>query len=347
MTDIVDIGMALVYTAILVPAVIFLALVYKGIDRKLAARLQSRVGPPIRQPFRDVSKFLMKETVTPDDAIPWIFHAMPLIALIGSLVLLLYIPIGPLEPIMGQYGDLILVIYLLAIPSLAIAVGGFSSGSPVATIGAQREMVLLMSYEFPLAVIALSLAWVMGISFPGSDAFAMWMYTSFPVWGSVGTLGSFGLLLLLAAFLVILPSELSKLPFDIPEAETELGGGVFVEYSGRDMAMFYLSDAVKGFVMASLLIALFIPYNLSPWITETFGVQFPVVNGIEVGALFIDLLFFLFKVFVVMFVSVTFVRVAFARLKINMASYIYLVPTTIVAFIGMLLVYLDTMGVMT
>ncbi len=346
MSALIEFGIALLTAIVLIPFAIFLALVYKGIDRKLAARLQSRVGPPIRQPFRDVSKFMMKETVTPDDAVPWIFHSMPLIALVGSLILLLYIPLGPFQPIMGEYGDLILVIYLLAIPSLAMSVGGFSSGSPVATIGAQREMVLLMSYEFPLAVIALSLAWIMYSDFPASNAFAMAMYIQHPVWDGVGTLGIFGLILLLSSFLVIIPSELSKLPFDIPEAETELGGGVFVEYSGRDMGMFYLSDAVKGFVMASLLIALFIPYNISPWIAHTFGVSFPVINGIAIGALVIDFIFYLFKVFLVMFFSITFVRVAMARLKINMASYIYLVPVTIVSFIGMLLVYLDTTGVM-
>ncbi len=339
MTELLDIALAFVYGTVLILLVILLGLLYKGIDRKLAARFQSRVGPPIRQPFRDVAKLFMKETITPDNAVPWIFHAMPLIAFAASLTLILYIPIGPFAPVLGNYGDLILVVYLLAIPSLAMAVGGFSSGSPIATIGAQREMVLMMSYEFPLAIVVLSLAWLSSTNGIG-EAFLLSTYTANPVWNMAGLIGGIGLIFLLASIFVILPSELSKLPFDIPEAETELAGGVLAEYSGRDMAMFYLTDAVKCFVLSSLVVALFFPYNLSPWLASL-GIQMPAIMGVPVVAYTVDFLFFLFKVFLVMFFAITFVRVSLARLKIDKASYIYLVPTTIIAIIGMIFIYLE------
>ncbi len=339
MNDLLNIALAFVYGTVLILLVILLGLLYKGIDRKLAARFQSRVGPPIRQPFRDVSKFFVKETITPDDAVPWIFHSMPLIAFAASLALVLYIPIGPFAPVLGNYGDLILVAYLLAIPSLAIVIGGFSSGSPVATIGAQREMVLMMSYEFPLAIVILSLAWLSsthGIS----GAFLLSTYTANPVWNMVGLIGAMGLVLLLASIFVILPSELSKIPFDIPEAASEITAGVLAEYSGRDMAMFYLTDAVKCFVLPSLVVALFFPYNLSPWLVSI-GVPMPSAMGVPIAAYTVDFLFFLLKVFLVMFFAITFVRVSLARLKIDKASYVYLVPTTIIALIGMIFIYLE------
>ncbi len=339
--EIIKLGFALIYGIATILAVIFLGLLYKGIDRKLAARFQSRVGPPIRQPFRDVSKLFMKETITPENSVSWIFHSMPLIAFATALLIILYLPIGPFAPILGEYGDLILIVYLLAIPSLAIAVGGFSSGSPVATIGAQREMVLMMSYEFPLAIVVLSLAWLANINATG-NAFALGTFTANPVWEMVGIVGAMGLVLLLASIFVVLTSELSKLPFDIPEAETELAGGVFAEYSGRDMAMFYLADAVKSFAMVTLVVALFFPYNLSPWIISQFGVELPAIMGIPIAAYVIDLLFFLFKVFIIMFFAVTFVRVSLARLKIDKASYIYLVPTTIIAIMGMVFIYMGS-----
>ena len=68
-------------------------LLYLGIDRKIVAHMQGRIGPPVVQPFRDVEKLLMKESIIPDDAIPWLFKFAPILCLMGSSALLLYIPI--------------------------------------------------------------------------------------------------------------------------------------------------------------------------------------------------------------------------------------------------------------
>ncbi|GAI24157.1 unnamed protein product, partial [marine sediment metagenome] len=70
-------------------------------------------------------------------------------------------------------------------------------------------------------------------------------------------------LLLFITLAAVTPGELSKVPFDAPEAETELAGGILVEYSGRNLALFSLADAVKTIVMTSLTVALFFPYNIS------------------------------------------------------------------------------------
>ncbi len=326
---------------------IVVGLIYKGIDRKLAARMQSRIGPPLRQPFWDVSKLFQKETITPDDAVDWVFHSMPLVALVASLVLILYLPLGPLSPILKGYGDLILVVYLFAIPGLAMATGGFASGSPVAAIGAQREMVMMISYEFPLAIVVLTLAYLQQKSFMAAGAgtyhvFALETYVTNPVWSLVTTpLGIIGVALLLIALLVVVPSELSKIPFDAPEAETEIAGGILAEYSGRDLALFYLSDAVKTFAMGTLVVALFFPYNLSPTLEKWFTLPSWAVGGVLVCPWIIDALFFLFKVFLVVFFAVTAVRVAFPRLKIDKISYVYLVPATLIALVGALFIYLD------
>jgi len=88
-----------------------------------------------------------KENIIPENAIPWVFNLAPLVGLIGAISILLYIPIVPqidggFAPLIPFGGDLILVLYLLMIPSLAMVIGGFASGSPYATVGAQREMTL-------------------------------------------------------------------------------------------------------------------------------------------------------------------------------------------------------------
>ncbi|MDG6221207.1 MAG: NADH-quinone oxidoreductase subunit H, partial [Candidatus Thermoplasmatota archaeon] len=268
---------------------LYFGLVLKGIDRKLAARMQSRIGPPIRQPFWDVSKLFQKENIIPRDALDWLFNGMPIVALVGALAIMLYLPIGPLAPVFKGYGDLVLVIYLFAIPGLAMALGGFASGSPVAAIGSQREMAMMMSYELPLAIIVATLAWITsGMGFAGFEAMT---YSYTPIWSLVGPVGIIGALLLMLSLLIVTPGELSKIPFDQPEAETELAGGILAEYSGRNLALFYLADAVKTLALGTLVVALFIPWNLSPMMAEY--VSLPTFQGMAIGEWLVDGLFFI------------------------------------------------------
>ncbi len=313
---------------------IILGLFYKGIDRKIAAHMQGRVGPPIKQPFLDVIKLFVKENVVPDNAVPWVFHLAPMMGLIASITILLYLPIGGfpaiLDGIIISKGDLILILYLLIIPSLAMVAGGFSSGSPYATIGAQREMATMIAYEFPLAIIVITLAWRLSLMQNISHVFTLSTITSTPLWNILGPIGFIGMILLLLTLILVTPAELSKIPFDTPEAETEIAEGLLVEYSGRNLAMFYLTDAVKTVVMGSIIIALFFPYNLSPILS---------INGYP--AYIIDFIFYLFKLFLVILFSVTLIRVSVARLKIDQIVYTYWVPLTLMALIGLICIMWD------
>jgi len=307
-----------------------LGFIYKGLDRKLAAQMQGRIGPPLRQPFFDVIKLMVKENVVPEHAVAWIYNLMPLISLAATATILFYLPLGGFAPLLAGYGDLILILYLLAVPSLAMVLGGFAAGSPYATVGAQREMVMMMAYEFPLAVTFLALAWRLSVLLPGQQVFSLSVIAANPLWGVVGPLGIVGLILLFLSLLVVTPAELAKIPFDIPEAETEIGGGIMAEYSGRNFAMFYIADAIKMVVIGSLTVALFFPYGLA----NVLGLA-----GFWGGL--IDVLFYLVKVFAVIFVAVIVVRVAFARLKIGQAARLFWLPVTGISLLGMLLLTID------
>ena len=224
---------------------ILFGLVYKGIDRKLAAHMQGRIGPPIRQPFLDVAKLFTKENIVPENAVPWVFNLAPLVGLVAAISILLYMPLGGFAPLLSNMGDLILILYLLIIPSLAMVIGGFASGSPYATVGAQREMTTMIAYEFPLAIIIISIAWKLSLD-GVTNVFALSSIASAPVWNTAGPIGFIGFMILLLALIIVTPAELSKIPFDSPEAESEIAGGLLVEYSGRNLAMFYL---VKVFLV--------------------------------------------------------------------------------------------------
>lgn len=304
---------------------ILLGLLFKGLDRKIHAQMQWRVGPPLLQPFYDVRKLLSKKNLVPENSIPWLFNLMPILALVSTIGVLFYVPIAGLDPLLAGHGDLIVILYLLSIPPLAISIGGFSAGSPYSSIGSQREIVMMMSYEFPLAITVATIAWITG----GQTAFSLSTIASQPIWGLVGPVGLVGLLLFLVVLLVVTPAELAKIPFDIAEAEQELAGGSLAEYSGKNLALFYLSDAVKTIALASVIIAIFFPYQLSP-----------IIGIAGFGAIAIDLVFFLLKVSLLMFISVTFVRTAFARLKIDQFSSGFLGIVSALSLIALVIVWI-------
>jgi len=304
-------------------------LLYKGFDRKIAAHMQSRIGPPVIQPFLDVSKFMIKDTVQPERALTWLYNAAPLMSLASMVTVLLYLPFGGLTftPVLSGYGDLILLVYLLIIPALAMVVGGFASSSPFATVGAQRKMITMMSYEFPLAVIAIAIAWKLNALYPGESVFSLTFIYSHPLWSSVGPLGIIGLLLLLFSLVVVTPGQLATVPFDVCEASPEIAEGVVTEYSGRNFALFYLADAIKTVAIGTLTIALFFPYDLSPLI----GMNGPV-------GYCIDFLFFLLKLLLVVVLTVTLPRMAMARLRISQVPTTYWGIVTGVAVLGLILI---------
>jgi len=254
---------------------------------------------------------------------------MPVIALASSIAVLMYLPFGSLAPILGEAGDMILVLYLLIVPSLALVIGGFASGSPYATVGAQREMVSMIAYELPLAISVIIIAWRLmaaGVAEPFS--FITLMQTS--VWDVVGPLGIVGLLILLFLFMWITPGELSKVPFDTPEAETELAGGILAEYSGRNLGVFSLAQAVKMVAILTFGIIILLPWNLSP----AFGMT-------GAGAVLLDLAFFVLKVIVVSILSVTIIRTMMARLRITQVVKLYWFIFGGLGIIAIILLMLD------
>lgn len=327
---------AVIATILLAILAIIFGLFLAGIDRRITARMQARIGPPLLQPFTDVRKLFAKQNIVPANAVSWLFNLMPVIALASAIAVLLYLPFGSLAPVLGDAGDVILVLYLLIVPSLALVIGGFSSGSPYATVGAQREMVSMIAYELPLAFAVVLVAWrlmVSGIANPFS--LNTLMQTS--VWDIVGPCGIIGIVILLFLFAWITPGELSKVPFDSPEAETELAGGILAEYSGKNLGMFSLAQAVKMVAVIGFGIILLLPWNLSPALG---------LSGISAGA--VDIVFFAVKAVVLMVISVTVIRTMMARFRITQVVKLYWFVFGAFGIIAMILFVADAylMGVL-
>ncbi len=301
-----------------------------GVDRRIHAHMQARVGPMIRQPFRDLAKLLAKTSVVPDNAVASIFNLAPVIALAGAIVVLLYLPFGSFAlPLFGGWGDLILILYLLTIPSLAMVAGGFASSSPYATIGAQREMVTMIAYEFPLAIAIVAVAWRLSVA-GVANPFTVGAVAANPVWGVVGPLGLIGFLILFVVLAWVTPAELSRVPCDTPEAETELCGGILVEYSGRNLGLFSAAMGVKTVAMVSLAVVLFLPWNIA----GVLGLSGTVAYAA-------DFIFYVLKVLLVMIVSVTLLRTGMARFRINHVVTMYWGILGIAGLVGLALIMAD------
>ncbi|NLH94676.1 MAG: NADH-quinone oxidoreductase subunit H [Synergistaceae bacterium] len=313
--------------------VLLLAILYDGVDRVVHARMQRRLGPPILQPFYDVMKLFVKENIVPRRAVAWVFNGAPLLAVTAVLMVFLYVPMGSLPPILGTGGDLILIVYLFALSAVAMVAGGFASGSPYANIGAQREMVLMMSYEVPLAIVVTTLAYFAYRSGIPGEPFNLATFVAMPVWGVAGWMGVLGLAALFVSLMAVVPAEVGKVPMDIAEAKTEILEGLICEYSGRNLAMFKLTFALRNSAMCAVVVSLFLPWNIGSSLGLT-------------GAwlLVADFLFFWLKVLLLQVFGVTLIRTAFGRFKIWQASQFYWVQVGGLALAGMILLSLDLLA---
>ncbi len=231
-----------------------LGLVASWIVRKVSALVQWRVGPPVLQPFYDVAKLLGKEILVPQAANRFVFMGAPLVGLAGVLVLSTMLWRVAIEPSSLFVGDIIVVIYLMVLPSLALILGSSASASPHATIGASREMKLVMGYELPLVM-----ALVVVIIKTGGQLNLAAIAEQAPA------LSISGMLAFLVSLLCV-QAKLGFIPFDMAEAETELGGGVLMEYSGALLAVWKVMQAMMLVALPLFLVTVFLGgFEMNSW----------------------------------------------------------------------------------
>jgi len=230
-----------------------LGLLSKWIDRKVTARVQWRVGPPWYQPFADVIKLLSKETIVPEPARMTGFLLAPLVGFAAVCVAATILWTASFSG-RGFVGDVIVVLYLLTIPSLSIILGGSASSNPLAAVGAGREMKLLLAYELPLLLAVLA-----AVAGSGGDFSLAGLKSD-----TAGVPATIGCVIGFIVAVMCVQAKLGLVPFDMAEAECEIASGPFIEYSGAALAMFYLTKAMLLAVMAVFVVTVF-------WGGLTFG----------------------------------------------------------------------------
>ncbi|NLY75061.1 MAG: NADH-quinone oxidoreductase subunit H [Firmicutes bacterium] len=241
------------------PGFLFLvlyAMACEWVDRKLYARFQNRVGPPWFQPLADFIKLLAKEEIVPEAADKIMFRALPVVALAAVLTSFLYIPVWDITAFHSFPADLVVVFYLLTIPTLAFFLAGWHSTSLFAALGSLRTLTQLFAYEVPLLIVLMGPALLAG-TWTISEITAF--FVANPGLLAVNLLG-------FCVALVAIQGKLERVPFDIAEAETEIVGGPFTEFSGRLLAITRLVVDIEMVVLAALISAVFLggSFGLGP-----------------------------------------------------------------------------------
>jgi formate hydrogenlyase subunit 4 len=230
--------------------VLLVAPFFQGVLRKITARVQSRQGPPIWQPYYDTFKLLGKEDIESGEA-PVMQRFATYLSLASILTVACLVPMGFATP-MNSAGDAILVIYLLTLSGICMLLAGLAAGSTYSLVGISREMMTMLTLE-PLFAITIVIAAVHTQSFRLDTILngAIYQTAGFPVSGVI----------MLGVMLLSFQAFVARVPFDISEAETEIMEGPLIEYSGPKLAIFKYAQMVKLIVFSALFIGIFVPWG--------------------------------------------------------------------------------------
>lgn len=265
------------------------------VERKIAARIQDRLGPNragpfgLLQPIADVIKIFTKEITTPDGADKVVFNIAPILAVASVLLIWAVIPFAP--TVLGTEIN-VGVLYVVAIGSfgvVAIIMAGWSSNNKFALLGAFRAVAQVISYEVPM-VLALLVPTLLARSMSINEivkAQSIW----FIILAPIATL----------IFLITSMAEVGRAPFDLLEAESEIVAGFHIEYSGMSFGWFYVGEFLHVWTVSALMGTLF----LGGW-------RGPGVEAIPV----LGILYFYLKTFLCYFL-ITWIRLSVPRIRID------------------------------
>jgi len=279
-------------------------------DRKITARVQFRQGPPVLQPFYDFFKLLLvKETILPKYGSPYIFLLAPIFAVFGASIAGVFILLPLFNITTGFRGDLIVIFYLLTIPSFSYIIGALASGNPLAAVGGSREMKLILSYELTFLLV------LSGVIMKCGQQFNLYSIIHAQQAGSP-FIGSISGVLLFIAGIFCIQAKLALVPFDMPEAETEITEGIFIEYSGVAFAMIKLTKYIMFFILPSFLVAL-------------------LMNGFSLEG--IGVLWAVLKILAVVLI-LTLIRNTNPRVKIKQAVSFFFIWMNLVVIVALVLI---------
>ncbi|MCD6285137.1 MAG: NADH-quinone oxidoreductase subunit H [Anaerolineae bacterium] len=222
------------------------ALAFDWIDRRMIARFHGRVGPPWYQPLADFIKLLAKEDVVAEGTHGLAAAALPIVSLTAVMTASLYIPVGGIVGASFE-GDLIVVLFLLALPALAYFLAGWISAGVYSVLGGHRSLLQYFSCEVPFLMAVTCPAILAGSwsinEISNFQAQTAWSALTQPLGFILALIGLIG--------------KLKRDPLDIPKAKSEVVAGPLTDFSGRKLALWHLTMNMQTVLGIFLLVNLF------------------------------------------------------------------------------------------
>jgi formate hydrogenlyase subunit 4 len=251
--------------------VLTLAPLITGLNRLLKARVQTRQGPGLFQPYRDIYKLLRKGMVIPDTA-SWIFTATPYVLFVTTLLASLLIPTISARAPLSLFGGVLAVVYLLALGRFFLALGGLDTGGSFGGLGSSREMTISAIAEPALMLAVFTVA-------IGAGSTNLSIVTQSAL-GQSWRFFAPSQMLAFAALFIVLIAETGRIPVDNPATHLELTmihEAMILEYSGPYLALIEWAATIKQLVLMTILVNVFFPFGLSAdWSAWTFLFSLPV-----------------------------------------------------------------------
>jgi len=310
---------ALVYLAIFAIAGLFLVLM----ERRVAAWFQLRIGPNrvgfqgLLQTMADALKLLSKELTGTVKADKFLYNLAPYFVIVSSLMALAVIPFTKDFHAFDINIGLLFLIAISSIGVIGILLAGWSSNNKFALIGAMRSGVQTISYELSIGLSLLTMVLITG-TLQLSEIIEVQKNGWLIVQGHIPAIIAFMI------FMIAGTAETNRAPFDMPEAESELGAGFHTEYSGMKFAYFFLAEFINMFIIAAIAATVFFGGWLSPF-------------GITESIPLLGVFWFLAKTLVLVFLMMWF-RWTFPRLRVDQLltlEWKYLLPINLVNIVIM------------
>lgn len=313
---------AIVYLVIFAVAGLYLVL----LERRVAAWFQLRIGPNrvgfqgLLQTIADALKLVSKELTGTEKADKFLYNLAPYFVIVASLMAL---ALFPFTKELHAFDINIGIFFLIAISSIGvigILLGGWASNNKFALIGAMRSGVQTISYELSVGLSLLTMVLITG-SLQLSEIVEVQKNGWLIVQGHVPAIIAFMI------YMIAGTAETNRAPFDLVEAESELGAGFHTEYSGMKFAYFFLAEFINMFIIAAIATTIFFGAWLSPF-------------GITESIPLLGIFWFLAKTLVIIFLMMWF-RWTFPRLRIDQLltlEWKYLLPINLVNIVIMAVV---------
>lgn len=237
--------------------VLALAPLLTGFVRRLKARLQRRAGPPLLQPYRDLSKLIVKDAIVATDS-SWLFRVAPYLIFASTWVAASLVPSFGTNLLFSWSGDLIVIVALLGSARFVQMLAALDTGTAFGGIGASREAMIASLAEPAMLMMVFTVALVAGTT--QLSAIAEFMHS-----GEAGL--RLSLALALVSLVIVALAETGRFPVDNPATHLELTmvhEAMVLEYSGRHLALIELANAVRLLLYISLIACIFVPFGIVP-----------------------------------------------------------------------------------